>query len=65
MTNRISRYLPETSESRIEVRAERRLKRDVEAMLRDLAFVMKMTERVKSEILEGKGTNDVTDFLSA
>jgi hypothetical protein len=62
MTNRISRYLPEASTSRPQLQADRRLKRDVDAMLRDLAFVMKMTERVKSQILEDR---ESTDALSA
>jgi hypothetical protein len=63
MTNRISRYLPEVTTSRPPLdRADRRLKRDVDAMLRDLAFVMKMTERVKSQILEDR---ESTDALSA
>src|SRR5262245_48007293 len=33
------------------LRAEKRLRRDVESMLRDMAFVLKMTQRVKAEIL--------------
>ena len=61
--NRISRYLPEATTSRPPLdRADRRLKRDVDAMLRDLAFVMKMTQRVKTQILEDR---ESTDALSA
>ena len=54
MTNRISRYLPETEtrQGHPALRAERKLKGDVEAMLRDMAFVMKLTQRVKAEILD-------------
>ena len=34
------------------LRAERKLRLDAESMLRDMAFVLQMTRRVKAEILE-------------
>jgi hypothetical protein len=40
------------------LRAERKLQRDVETMLRDIAFVLKMTRRVKAEILAEQSSNE-------
>jgi hypothetical protein len=61
--NRITSHLSQI-ESRTQghpaLRAERKLRHDVDAMLRDMAFVMKMTQRVKAEILEENLTSDET-----
>ncbi|MBX9681505.1 MAG: hypothetical protein K2X38_22350 [Gemmataceae bacterium] len=55
--NRISSYLPE---NRIEaalsnplLKAASRMRKDAEATLRDMAYVLALTQRVKAEILEG------------
>lgn len=55
--NRITPYLPE---NRIEaivrnplLRASARMRRDVEATLKDMAYVLALTQRVKHEILTG------------
>jgi hypothetical protein len=52
--NRISSYLPQTNETKGHpmLKAERRLQRDVEVALREVAFVLAMTLRVKREMLE-------------
>ena len=55
--NRITSYLNinETAiRTPIAMRADRQLRQDAEAMLRDFAFVLKMTQRVKAEILAEK-----------
>jgi hypothetical protein len=59
MTNRITNYLPESpTTGHPMLKAERRLRREVESMLRDMAFVMKMTQRVKAQILADNETRD-------
>jgi len=53
--NRISSYFPQTqpkTQGHPALRAERKLRMDTDAMLRDVAFVLKMTQRVKAEILD-------------
>jgi len=54
--NRIAAYLPE---NRIEaalsnplLKASARMRRDTDATLRDMAYVLALTQRVKAEILE-------------
>ena len=57
--NRITSPVTETQptqQGHPALRAEKRLKRDVESMLRDMAFVLKMTQRVKAEILNTSET---------
>ncbi|MEI7685162.1 MAG: hypothetical protein WCL32_09055 [Planctomycetota bacterium] len=53
--NRISSHFPQTqtkTQGHPALRAERKLQMDTDAMVRDMAFVLKMTQRVKAEILE-------------
>lgn len=45
--------VPANSQRRI-VRADAHLRAEAEDILRDIAFVLKMTQRVKSEILANK-----------
>lgn len=52
-TNRMTQ--PSTSgKATPRLRATQRSREDVEDMLRDIAFVLAMTRRVKSEILESR-----------
>jgi hypothetical protein len=59
--NRITAHLS-NSQARTQghpaLRAERRLRLEVERMLRDMAFVLKMTSRVKAQILAENSTNE-------
>ena len=59
--NRITSHLSQ-SQPRLQghpaLRAERKLRLDVEQMLRDMAFVLKMTQRVKAEILAENSSNE-------
>lgn len=55
--NRIAAHVspaPAVSHDHPALRAEKRLSRDVESMLRDMAFVMRMTQRVKTQILKDR-----------
>lgn len=53
--NRINAYYPKSQTPAVRpTTADKRLRRDAEAMLRDIAFVLKMTQRVKSEILASR-----------
>ena len=60
--NRITSYLTAndtSSRTLIAQRTERRLRRDAETMLRDFAFVLKMTERIKADILAEKESESI------
>ena len=59
--NRITSQMPNSqpqAQGHPALRAERRLERDVETMLRDIAFVLKMTRRVKAEILAERSSRE-------
>jgi hypothetical protein len=60
--NRIISHLPTSPQNRTQghpaLRAERKLRLDVESMLRDMAFVLKMTQRVKAEILNENSASE-------
>ena len=59
--NRITSHLSQSqpvSQGHPALRAERKLRLDVEQMLRDMAFVLKMTQRVKAEILAENSSNE-------
>jgi len=59
--NRITSQMPKSqpqTQGHPALRAERKLQRDVETMLREIAFVLKMTRRVKAEILAESSSNE-------
>ena len=59
--NRITSHLSQSQlrpQGSPALRAERKLRLDVEHMLRDMAFVLKMTRRVKAEILQEISTDE-------
>jgi len=53
--NRISSHFPQAqpqTQGHPALRAERKLRMDVDSMVRDMAFVLKMTQRVKAEMFD-------------
>src|SRR4051794_7816489 len=65
--NRITSYLSHTeiTVSHPALKAERRLRQDAETLLRDMAFVLKMTQRIKKEMLEDNETSDAVTVCQA
>jgi hypothetical protein len=57
ITSQLSQSQPRT-QGHPALRAEKKLRLDVERMLRDMAFVLKMTQRVKAEILAERSSSE-------
>ncbi len=58
--NRITSYLPQTSSNQVHphYRPTRRLAEDSETTLRDMAYVLSLTRRIRDEIVESVASGE-------